>query len=168
MEIDKSRLVDTMGRPLTQGLFLEIGYNTEFAVYTLKDFDWTYEGVTYPSLKKLYLAHEDPVEYDFASTYLLGWSHWLRLYNKNQILRRHIDEWRTELELKLASQAVRDIIADTASDGSFQSKKYVAERQWNKNPVGRPKKDTSERDAKIEARLNDEFADDIKRLREAK
>ena len=168
MEIDKSKLVDSMGRPLTQGLFLEIGYNTDFAVYTLKDFDWEYEGVTYPSLKRLYLAHEDPGEYDFASTYLLGWGHWMRLYNKNQILRKHIDEWRTELELKLSSQAIRDIIQMSGEERGFQAAKYVAERQWNKSPVGRPKKDTSERDAKIEARLNDEFADDIKRLRETK
>ncbi|MFM0827351.1 hypothetical protein, partial [Klebsiella oxytoca] len=63
MKIDKKLLKDTMGRPLTQGLFLEIGYNTEYAVYTLEDEDKEYKGKTYPALKKLYLACEDPTEY---------------------------------------------------------------------------------------------------------
>ena len=164
MEVDKKKFLDTMGRPLTQSLFLELGYDEEKAVYTLKDWNWDFKGKTYYSIKQLYLAHDDPGEYSFATTYFLGWNHWLRLC-ENKAIRKHIDEWRTELELKLASQAIRDIIGMSAEERGFQAAKYVAERQWNKNPVGRPKKDTSERDAKIQERLNSEFADDVARLR---
>ena len=57
------------GRPITQSLFLEIGY-TEHAVYTLKDDDYEYNGKVYPSLKKAYLELEDTTEYDFANQYL--------------------------------------------------------------------------------------------------
>ena len=63
--IDKSRLVDGQGKPLTQSLFLEIGY-TDFSVYTLKDQDYEYNDKVYPSLKRLYLEMEDPTEYEFA------------------------------------------------------------------------------------------------------
>lgn len=163
MEIDRSKLIDTMGRPLTQSLFLEVNYRADLAIYTLKDYDHEFEGKKFYSLKRLYLAHEDPLEYDFATTYLLGWPHWQRLY-KNAILRRHIDEWRTELELKLASQSIRDIITMSGEERGFQAAKYVAERGWNKNPVGRPKKDTTERDEAIEERLNTFFDEDVKRL----
>ena len=59
MKIDKATLRDTKGRPLTQSLFLELGYNTQYAVYTLKDEDYNYEGKLYPSLKRLYLEMEE-------------------------------------------------------------------------------------------------------------
>lgn len=163
MVIDKSRLVDTMGRPLTQGLFLEIGYG-EYAVYTLKDWDHAYKGVSYPSLKRLYLKEEDPIEYDFAEKHLLGWQHWKRL-QENKILRKHIDEWREELELKLRSQGVREMLNLCASEqGNFSAAKYMANKEWEKRAPGRPSKAEKERALKMDERLNDEYGADIKRL----
>ena len=73
--IDKALLQDSMGRPLTQSLFLELGY-TEHSVYTLKEQDYAYKGKNYPSLKRLYLKEEDVTEYEFATKHLLGWQHW--------------------------------------------------------------------------------------------
>lgn len=164
MDIDKNKLVDGMGRPLTQSLFLEIGYREEFAVYSLKDLDHHYKGKVYPSLKRLYLAHEDTVEYDFATTYLLGWNHWKRL-NENKQLRKHFDEWREELELKIRSQAVKDIMDQCASEGgSFQAAKWLADRGWDKRAAGRPTKQEKEREDRIQERINDEFAADVVRL----
>lgn len=161
--IDKKKFLDVRGRPLTQSLFLEIGYNVDYAVYTLKDYDHEYNGVIYPSLKRLYLAHEDPIEYDFANTYLYSWEQWQKL-EKNRVVAPHIEKWRFELQLKLSSQAVRDIISSTEDEGGFQARKYVAERAWNKNAVGRPKKDTSEIDKKIADRLDSEYEDDVARV----
>lgn len=163
--IDKSLLVDTMGRPLTQSLFLEIGYNTQFAVYTLKDNDHEYGGKTYPSLKRLFLEHEDPTEYDFASTYLLGWNHWKRL-NDNQMLAHHFEEWREELELKIRSQAVRDVMGMCAENaqGSFQAAKWLADKGWDKRGPGRPSKADMEKEKKIRERIDDEFSADVKRM----
>lgn len=163
MKVDKSKFKDSGGRPITQSLFLEIGY-TDRAYYTLNDEDKEYEGSTYPSLKKLYLAHEDPHEYDFATTYLLGWSHWQRLCNNKQV-RKHIDEWRVELDLKIRSQALRDIIDMSADDKGFQAAKYLADKGWDKKGAGRPKKDTSEHDAKVQDRLEEDFEADIIRLK---
>jgi len=38
-QVNKKDLVDVKGRPLTQSLFLEVGYDPEVAIYTLKDYD---------------------------------------------------------------------------------------------------------------------------------
>lgn len=69
--MDKELLKDKMGRPLTQSLFLEIGYS-DYAVYSLKDEDYEYQGKVYPSLKKLFLASGDPTGYTTATENLLG------------------------------------------------------------------------------------------------
>lgn len=164
MDVDKSKLVDGMGRPLTQSLFLEIGYRDEFAVYSLKDQDHHYKGLVYPSLKRLFLVHEDPTEYDFATTYLLGWQHWKRL-NDNKQLRKHFDEWREELELKLRSQAVKDIIDQCSTEGgSFQAAKWLADRGWEKRGAGRPSKQEQEREDRLNERIEDEYKSDVVRL----
>ena len=161
--IDKSRLVDSNGRPITQSLFLEIGYNAESAVFTFNDADKEYKGNTYYSLKKLFLEHEDTVEYDFATTYLLGWKHWVRL-NENKVLSKHFQEWREELELRIRSQAVRDIIDMTAVEKSFQAAKWLADRGWDKKAVGRPSKADKDKDKAMQDRLDNEFSADVTRL----
>lgn len=157
----RSKLIDTMGRPITQGLFLEIGY-TDNAVYTLKDYDHEYNGQIYPSLKRLYLEVADPTEYEFANKYLLGWRHWLRLLENKQ-LRKHIDEWREELEVKLRCQGVKNIMA-SASLGSYQAGKWLADRGWETHGVGRPKKADLESQKKFEERIENEYGADIHRL----
>lgn len=162
MKIDKTRLRDSRGRPLTQSLFLEIGY-TDFAVYTFKDEDYEYQGKMYPSLKKAYLAHEDPVEYDFATTYLLGWDHWQRL-NENKLISVEIEKWRHELELKLRSQAFRDILDMTAEEKSFQAARWLADKGWVKGPVGRPSKKQQDKEEEFEKAMKNDYGADILRL----
>ena len=161
--INKSQLVDTMGRPLTQSLFLEIGYS-EYAVYTLKEFDYEYKDKLYPSLKKLYLKEEDPTEYVFAEKHLLGWQHWKRLC-ENKVIRKHVDEWREELDLKIRSQAIRDMMGLCASEnGNFSAGKFLADRGWEKRGAGRPSKGEKERQDRIQDRIEAEFAADVKRM----
>lgn len=162
--IEKEKLQDTMGRPLTQSLFLELGYS-EYAVYTLKEHDYAYKGQNYPSLKRLYLKEEDVTEYEFAVKHLLGWQHWKRLCENKQI-RKHIDEWREELELKVRAQAIRDMQGLCASEnGNFSAAKFLADRGWEKRAPGRPSKAEKERDERVAERLSDEFTADIIRLK---
>lgn len=161
--IDKSKFLDTAGRPLTQSIFLEIGY-TEYAVYTLKEFDYMYKGQHYPSLKKLFLQEEDPTEYDFATKHLLGWNHWKRLCENKQIAR-HVTEWREELELKIRSNAIREMQALCGSEnGNYSAAKFLADRGWDKRAAGRPGKNELEKEARIADHIANEFADDIVRL----
>src|SRR5690625_4311210 len=104
MKKDVSKFLDVNGQPLTQSLFLEIGYSTKYAIYTLKDYDHEYKGKIYPSIKHLYLDEEDPTEYVFANKYFMSWSHWKRV-RENKVLQLHINEWREELEIRLRSMA---------------------------------------------------------------
>lgn len=161
--MDKSKFKDSMGRFLTQSLFLELGYKTEFAVYTLEDDDKVHEGREYPSLKKLYLECGDVTEYDFATLYLGGWRHWKRLLN-NKLIFPHIEEWREELELSLRADGLRSIIKAATSSDNFSAGKYLAEKGWIKNQVGRPSKKQINQMAKEEAKLGEEFEEDFKLL----
>ena len=124
----KDKMVDSAGRPITQSMFLEIGYS-DAAIYTLKDEDYTYEGHLYPSLKRLYLEEADPTEYSFAVKYLLNWKQWLRLC-ENKLTRKHIDEWREELEVKLRSRGVKSAMY-AAQEGNYQAAKWLADRGWS-------------------------------------
>ena len=160
MKIDKTKLKDSGGRYLTQSLFLEFNYNTDFAVFTFDDEDKQYKGKTYCSLKKLFLEEEDPTEYRFAKKYLLGWAHWQRL-NGNEALRKHFDEWREELEVYLRSQGLKAVI--DMSEDNYQAAKYLAEKGWDKNKVGRPSKKDQEREKRINDGMS-EFVGEIKRL----
>lgn len=159
----KSQLVDIKGRPLTQSLFLEINYDPDVAIYTLKDWDHEYEGKTFYSLKRLYLNHEDVIEYDFATKYFLNWKHWLRIAN-NKLFKSQIEEWREELELKIRSNAVQYVMDLTAEDKSFQAAKWLADKGWDKRKAGRPSKEEVERERKIQAALDDEYGADVQRL----
>jgi len=167
MKVDKSKFKTEQGSYITQSLFLEMGYKTEFAVYTLKGEDHTHKGVVYPSLKKAYLNLADPTEYMFANKYFADWPHWKRLC-ENKMLVPHFNEWRDELELKLRSEAIQNVIDITASEGqgSFQAAKYLAERGWDKNKVGRPSKEDKQRKDAIQARIDDEFSGDVARMQD--
>ena len=158
---DRSTFLDSNGRPITQSLFLECGYS-DAAVYTLKDQDHSLNGKTYISMKRLYLEMEDVNEYEFATTYLLGWRHWLRLYENKQ-LRNHITEWREELEYKLRSRASKQMI-DMAAQGNYQATKWLNDRGWAIRGAGRPSKAEKDGQQAIENRIANEYGADVVRM----
>lgn len=147
-----------MGKFLTESLILELKYDRERAVYTLKDQDHEDEHGVYPSLKRLYLECNDPTEYDFANTYLLGLQHWIRLSN-NKRMKPVVEEWRFEMEYKMRSMAAKEIIKQ-ARKGAWQASKWVVDRGWMERAAGRPSAEDVERETKIQSRLADEYAQD--------
>lgn len=164
MAIDKEKFIDSKGGPLTQGLFLETSYHdTSRIVYTLKSRDYTYKGKKLLSLKRLYLEMEDPTEYAFANEYLLDWDHWQRI-KANGLIAKHLEGWQEELELKIRSQAVRDIMNMTADEKSFQAAKWLADRGWEKRAPGRPSKEEVQRETAMQTRIADEFSEDLQRI----
>lgn len=160
--MDKSVLKSTNGIPLTQSLFLEIGY-TDYAVFTLKDEDYEYNGKVYPSLKRLFIEMEDVGEYLFACEYLLGWDHWLRLCGNKQV-NKHIEKWRYELELKLRSKAIFEIRAKATTEKGINAAKWLAERGWDKRGAGRPTKEDVDHERKFQADVVNLFDEDLKRI----
>lgn len=159
---NREKMIDFRGIPYTQSLFLEIGYDADVAVYTLKEIDHPYQGQVFPSIKRLYLEMEDVTEYDFANEYFLNWNHWQRIC-ENKRIRKDIDQWREELELKLRSRAVRSMIK-SASSGNYQASKWLADREWKQRGAGRPSKAEVDRQKKIDSAINDEYSADVVRL----
>lgn len=156
-------LVDDRGRYKTLSLFLEIAYDKD-AIFTLKDYDHEYSGKMYYSLKKLFLEESDPTEYQFATKYLAGWEHWQRMCN-NKVLNTHIEKWRVELELKLRSEGIQWVLKSARKKQNWLAAKFLAEKGWETRAAGRPSKEELERNIAIETRIQDEFSDDIARLK---
>lgn len=157
-------LLDSEGRPLTQSLFLEVGYSDR-AIYTFKEVDHVYNGKTYLSLKKRFIDMEDPTEYEFAITYFLSWKHWQRIC-QNKLILEQITEWREELEMKLRSRAVKQAMQAAGSPGgNFQAAKWLVDKGWDPKRAGRPNKDELEREARIREKIDDEYSGDIARLK---
>jgi hypothetical protein len=162
----KDQLKDTRGYPLTQSLFLEINYS-EYAVFTFNDEPKEYNGKIYPSLRQHYLDIADPTEYQFAKQCLLGWDHWQRIC-ENVLVKKEVDKWREELEVALRSEGILSIIDAGANGENFQASKWLADKGWEKNKVGRPSKAESEREKRIANRINNEFGADIIRMEKYK
>lgn len=162
--ITREMLLDSEGRPLTQSLFLEVGYSDQ-AIYTFKEVDHVYNGKSYISLKKRFIEMEDPTEYEFATTYFLSWKHWQRIC-KNKLILEQISDWREELEMKLRSRAVKQAMQAAGSPGgNFQATKWLADKGWDAKRAGRPSKDELEREARIREKIDDEYSEDIARLK---
>lgn len=161
--IDKKNLKDTQGRPLTQSLFLELGYNLKYAIFTLNDEDRKFKDKHYISLKKRFLEAEDVTEYVFANTWLLNWDHWKRL-NANKLLTSHFEKWRFELELLIRSSAIQSIIEESSGEKGFQAAKWLASKGWDKRSAGRPSKEQIINERAIRNAIEEEFMLDAKRM----
>jgi hypothetical protein len=160
---DKSLFRDTNGAYLTQSLFLEVGYKTDFAVYTFHDEDKEYKGKIFKSLRKLYLETEDPTEYVFANTYLYGWDHWQRIVN-NAVLMEHIQKWREELEVRLRSKGVMSVLSQAGTN--FTAAKWVTDGLWKRGASNGRKPNAAEkrREERISRRVTADTAGDIERV----
>ena len=157
---DKTKFKDNSGKYITLSLFLENGYNTEFAVYTLTDTDKEYKGKVYPSLRRLYLEQMDPTEYAFANKYLWGWEHWQRIV-ANNLMTEAIESWREELEVKLRALAIASIIK--TSYDSYNAATWVADGKW-KQKRGRPSKAELAKEKRIRERAATAADEDASRI----
>lgn len=161
MQIDKQSLLDSRGRPILQGLFLELNYEP-YCVYSLRDEHTTYQDKLYPSLGKLYVELEDPTEYEFANKYLYNWSHWQKLQT-NKTLAKYIDQWREELEYRLRSKATKNML-EAASGGNYQAMKWIADKGWAVKGRGRPSKQDIAHEKAVATKMSEEYSADVFRL----
>jgi len=159
-----SKFKDSIGRYFTKGLFWETckPENKDWASYTLKEVD--HKGL--PSLKVLYLklsTSPGAGEYDFAKACLGGWKHWLVL-TESAWFKPYLEEWREELEIKVRSEAIKQIAKHAKSEKGYQASKFLADCGWNLHKAGRPSKAEVTREARIAANVKSEVDDDLKRL----
>jgi hypothetical protein len=160
---DKSFFKDEKGRYITQSLFLELGYKTDLAIFTLDGQDKTYKEKVYPSLKKRYIEMRDPVGYNFANEFLYDWKHWTRI-KANKILSEHVSEWEEELALALRSDGIQTIIDAALDSGSYQAGKWLNDRGWSERKAGRPSKEEIEGAIEQDKKLAGEFDLDVSLL----
>lgn len=171
--VDKSRLTNSNSRNLTLGLFFETSLRGETpegrsCVYTLKDKDHTVDGITYPSLYRLYMEEEDLTEYNFANKYLNGWSHWLEISNATWF-KEYAKRWREELYLKISARALNQIkaLSKTTSRDAFAAQRYLIEKGWlpkDEKSRGRPTKEQVQQEAKRQAQDQTFLKEDFARL----
>ena len=157
---------DDKGGFRTLSLFLEIDYDKDHCMYTLKDYDHEWKGRKCLSLKLLYLEMADPTEYAFAEKYFYNWSHWQKIC-RNTKLKKYVDEWRDELEVKLKSLGVRNMIS-TAYTGSSKdmtaASKWLSDKGWDKRKAGAPTAAETVRQQKIHAGVVSETDEDFERI----
>lgn len=158
---DTSKFKDDNGRYITQGLFLEINYNPETAVYSLKDHDYEYQGKVFPSLRRLFLEMEDPTGYYFSQKYLWGWEHWNRIL-ENKVLFEYIEPWTDELEVKLRAKGINAAIK--LGLDNLTAARWLADGKWNTAKKGRPSKDDRTRERSIRDAAAAEAAKDHGRV----
>ncbi|NOQ73231.1 MAG: hypothetical protein GQ574_14585 [Crocinitomix sp.] len=159
MKVDKNLFKDGKNRYITQSLFLELGYNTDLAVYTLDGEDKVYKGKTYPSLKKRFLEMRDPEQYLFASEHLFDWGHWKRIRNNN-LITPHVEEWEEELSALLRSEGIQTIL-EAADAGSYQAGKWLNDRGWEVKKAGRPSKADVNDAIEKEKKIKEDFGEDV-------
>ena len=159
---NKDNFIGDNGNYVTQSLFREMWTGKGSPVFTLGDEDKVVDDVTLVSLKKIYLEMEDIHEYEFATKYLAGWKHWQAICNSNR-LRLHVDEWRSELELKMRSKAMKQMKA-LALDGDKIAVKYIADKGWAGTKRGRPSKQSIEDERKFQAQVHKDSEDDYARI----
>jgi hypothetical protein len=113
----------------------------EAATYSLREYDYTWRGKTYPSLMRIYLEECDPTEYRFANLHLCDWAQWESLCAADWF-RPHVERWRRELALKIRAAALAGMIAEAAGTGkeAQSARKYLLDGKWESPPELRPSK----------------------------
>lgn len=134
MLFNETQLRTSQGKLRTRSLFWELSYfEPEHVIFTLRENDLEKNGKTYTSLRKLYLSYcvSDPTEYTFAWAVFGSWDTWQQLSRSNYV-KKDIESWRKEVEVKIKSEAIRSIASEMRDGGrsSFGAAKLLLERGW--------------------------------------
>jgi len=158
------------GAYLTKQLFLENEMGERLlAVYTLKGYDHTFRGKSYPSLRRLFVETGDPTEYSFALKYLDGWEHWKAICAQGWFAP-YLAEWREDLEVSLKSRALARIQQKALKQDkdALQADKILLTGGWKdpseKSTVGRPTKARIKEEAQKIFKEKSVYDDDFNRI----
>ena len=159
----RSPYTDNVGRYRTKSLFLEEILQQQLdngiiPVYTFRKHE------DYIDIHELYLSLGDPTEYQFAISAFGTWQHF-EYISSLRWFKKHLEMWRTELEIKMRSEALTTIMEVAATEGTkgITAAKWIADRGWDKKR-GRPSKEEVQREKKVQAGIHEDISDDAKRL----
>lgn len=162
-------MLDSVNRFRTASLFYETRAEDREDLpcfFTFSDRERVVNGVTYYSLKEIYMSydHIPGFEYDFALDVFGSWAHWLWLVKSYK--KDTFQAWRDELTVKLKSKALRRMMKASLEDSAvgFNASKYLADEGYVPKKVGRITKEDKVRQIKIEAGIRDDLQSDMERL----
>lgn len=121
----------------------------------------------YPSMKRIYMEYYyDPTEYEFVQAVFGDWEHWERLC-ETKWFAPIVNAWRKEAEIKLRSKAIKELADIAVSEGAkgLNAAKWLAEGKWKSTGAGRPVNNDKPTKQEIEKEIEDDVAEDLKRLR---
>jgi hypothetical protein len=161
-----NKFKNAQGRRLLAAMFFETTLADKSQVlFSLKEHD--HEG--FPSLYRLYMEASDPTEYQFAISNLDGWAHWQEL-SACKWFEPYLTAWRSELEVKLSSQAqarLREIAADESNPNYYYANKHLLElarKPAEAGKRGRPSKGSRDAEETHQRAILGQINDDAKRL----
>jgi hypothetical protein len=153
-EADRQHLVDHLDHFLTVSLFEELKRPDvdRQPLFSLEN--W----------RRVYVYIADPTEYSTAMVLIGNWQHWQAM-RANKTLAKHFDEWSQEVEIKLRSAGVLNMIslAGSTAPGASASAKWLAEAgfvtdQRLKTKAGRKKEED------VKDQIKSRVATDAQRL----
>lgn len=151
-QANKDKFVMASGRRLTTGLFAELEREETATSSVTSLAEW----------RKKYVEIADPTGYEACMELLGDWEHWL-LLRKNPVLKQHFDAWDKEVEVKLRSQAIKNLISISKSEKGQASAKWLAEAGF-KIEQDKRKKDVKEKEAAVSKEVSEKVAADMARL----
>lgn len=156
-----SLYTDSLGRFHTKALFVETISKELLAkgikpVYTLKG------DPAYIDLHEMFMQSNDPTGYTTAIAAFDSWEH-LKHLKTLQWFGPLWEQWEEELEIKMRSEALRNIVEQSKDLKGTTAAKYIAEKGWEKKR-GRPSNDEIARERRAQAAMREELADDAGRI----
>lgn len=149
---------------LTKQLFFEMTtpQDRQNALYSLKDEDHESNGVKYPSMRRLFLAEQDPTGYLVSLKYFGGWPHWTRLLKCSWFMD-FLSLWQEELDMQMAATQLRTLL-DRQSDPKIAQ--YLLNNGFLKkdNKVGRPTKEAIKLEAERISSDHQDISEDLYRI----
>ena len=139
-----NKFKDTINRFRTVSLFKETAKSSEFVIFTMEE------------ARVLFVASDDPTGYKFATEHLGGWKHWLELRESNPV-NKYIEQWLDELDVKLRSMALGNMLKLSQGDKGYQANKFLVDGGWKQKTAGRPTKAAIQKETQVRSKAYEEF-----------
>lgn len=117
-EANKDKLVQN-GRMLTVALFEEFQRDNVDVTPIFKLADW----------RKVYVAAGDPTGYKAAMELIGSWDHWMALC-KSPLFAAELAKWEAELDEKIRSEAIKEMVATSKTREGTTAAKWLAEGRY--------------------------------------
>ncbi len=119
---------------------------------------------SFKAWNRTYLDIADPTEYETAMVLIGNWEHW-QAVRLHQITGPVMDEWANEVEIKLRSQGVRNVIslAGSTAPGAAGAAQWLAKGGYIEDSRLRTKKGR-EKEEKVQEAIKRRVADDAARI----